>query len=82
MTIRQGTINHYSKTANQRRADGGILPYAHGRGAAGAETVRAARKRISADDRERLEWYGMDRDYDPEYLDLDECREIVEAINS
>lgn len=43
---------------------------------------RIARKRISADDRERLEWYGMDRDFDPEWLSLEECREIVEAFNS
>jgi hypothetical protein len=43
---------------------------------------RAAHKRISADERERLEWYEMDRDFDPEHLDLEECREIVEAINS
>ena len=42
---------------------------------------RAARKRISADDRERLEWYGMDRDFDPEWLSLEECREIAEAFN-
>lgn len=41
----------------------------------------AARKRISADARERLEWYGMDRDFDPEYLDIEECQEIVEAFN-
>ena len=31
---------------------------------------------------EHLEWYGMDRNFDPEYLDLEECREIVEAYNS
>lgn len=42
---------------------------------------RAAHKRISADDRERLEWYGMDRDFDLEWLSLEECREIVEAFN-
>lgn len=42
---------------------------------------RAARKRISADDRERLEWYGMDRDYDLEWLSFVECREIVEEYN-
>ena len=42
---------------------------------------RAARKRISADDRERLEWYGMDLDFDPEWLSLEECREIVEDFN-
>ena len=27
-------------------------------------------------------WYGMDRNFDPEYLDLEECRKIVEAYNS
>ena len=43
---------------------------------------RAAHKRISAEDRERLEWYEMDRDFDPEWLSLEECREIVEAFNS
>ena len=43
---------------------------------------RAARGRISAEDRERLEWYGMDRDFDPDYLDLEECREIAEEFNS
>lgn len=42
---------------------------------------RAARKRISADDRERLEWYGMDLDFDPEWLSIEECREIVEDFN-
>lgn len=43
---------------------------------------RAAHKRISAEVRERLEWYGMDRDFNPEWLCLEECREIVEAFNS
>lgn len=42
---------------------------------------RSERKRISADDRERLEWYGMDRDFDPDWLSLEECREIVELFN-
>lgn len=40
-----------------------------------------ARKRISTEDRERLEWDGIDRDFDPEYLDIEECQEIVEAFN-
>ena len=30
----------------------------------------------------RLEWYEKDRDFDPEWLSLEECREIVEAFNS
>lgn len=42
---------------------------------------RAARKRISTDDRERLEWHGMDRDFDPEYLDMEDCRLIVGQFN-
>ena len=48
----------------------------------GSKRRRAVHKRISADDRERLEWYGMDRDFDPEYLNQEECQEIVEAFNS
>lgn len=36
---------------------------------------------LLADARERLEWYGMDRYFDPEYLDIEECQEIVKAFN-
>ena len=38
-------------------------------------------KRLTSDERESLEWAGWDKDYDPEYLDLDHCRMIVEQYN-
>lgn len=31
---------------------------------------------------EYLEWAGWDADYDPEHLDIEECRRIVERYNS
>ena len=40
------------------------------------------RKRLSAEDRRRLEWVGWDADYDPGELDLEECRRIVEEYNT
>lgn len=43
---------------------------------------RKARKRLSAEDRRRLEWVGWDADYDPGELDLEECRRIVEEYNT
>ena len=45
------------------------------------EHLNQFRKGDSYYARERLEWYGMDRDFDPEYLDIEECQEIVEAFN-
>lgn len=41
---------------------------------------RKARKRLTAEEKERLEWYDIDRDYDPEELDVYECRDICDAF--
>lgn len=35
-------------------------------------------KRISADERERLEWYGIDKDFDPEYFDIEYVKQLLE----
>lgn len=47
-------------------------------------TKKAAGKRLSRDDRERLEWYANTddgKDYDPELLDLDACIDATEMLN-
>lgn len=41
-----------------------------------------AGKRLNPEEKEQLEWAGWDTDYDPDYLDLDACRRIVERYNS
>ena len=38
-------------------------------------------KRLSPSDRERLEWADWDKDYNPDFLDLENCREIVREYN-
>lgn len=43
---------------------------------------RKAGKRLKSEEKEYLEWAGWDADYDPEHLDLEECRRIVERYNS
>lgn len=43
---------------------------------------RKAGKRLNFKEKEQLEWAGCDADYDPEQLDLEECRRIVEWYNS
>lgn len=42
---------------------------------------RKAGKRLKSEEKEYLECAGCDADYDPEYLDLEECRRIVERYN-
>lgn len=42
---------------------------------------RKARKRLTSEEKEHLEWAGWDADYDPDFLDLEECRQIVEGYN-
>ena len=43
---------------------------------------KAAGKRLSCDDRERLEWYSDSEDlFDPEFLDLDDCADAVDMLN-
>lgn len=37
-----------------------------------------AHKRLTADEKDRLEWYGMESDFDPEYFDSDFACEICE----
>lgn len=37
-------------------------------------------KRKSAEDRERLEWYDIPKDYDPEYCDLEWLQEDFEDL--
>ncbi len=38
-------------------------------------------KRLSADERAHLDWVGWDKDYDPEALSPDYCREVVKRFN-
>jgi len=38
------------------------------------------KKRKSFEDKERLEWYFIDKDYDPEYCDLEWLQEDVESL--
>lgn len=38
-------------------------------------------KKLSSEERDRLEWYQMDKDFDPEYLDIEECEDIVKDFN-
>lgn len=40
-----------------------------------------AGKRLTKDEKERLEWYGIDKDYDPNFLDIEECILIAEDFN-
>jgi hypothetical protein len=40
-----------------------------------------AGKRLSSGEREHLEWADWDKDYDPEELNLDRCRIVVERFN-
>ena len=40
-----------------------------------------AHKRLNAEERERLEWYGLGRNFDPEYLDEEECRSICNRFS-
>lgn len=44
---------------------------------------KASGKRLTSDERERLEWYSGDYDdcFDPELLDLDACADAAEALN-
>ena len=45
---------------------------------------KAARKRLTAEERERLEWYANTEDgndYDPELFDIDVCLEAIDMLN-
>lgn len=42
---------------------------------------RKAGKRLDSEEKEHLAWAGFDSNYDPDYLDLEECKEIVEDLN-
>lgn len=42
---------------------------------------RKARKRLSSDEKERLEWYGIDKDFDPEEYDGNEGMEVCDYYN-
>ncbi|MBQ0164429.1 MAG: plasmid pRiA4b ORF-3 family protein [Bacteroidales bacterium] len=43
---------------------------------------RKAHKRLTSDEKERLEWYGIDKDYDPEEdFDKDECIDICDEFS-
>lgn len=37
---------------------------------------RKSHKRLTSEERERLDWYDIDKDYDPEFCDEDECIEV------
>lgn len=40
-----------------------------------------SRKRLTEDELDRLDWYGMDNDYDPEDFDSEYCEEICDDFN-
>ena len=45
---------------------------------------KASHKRLTRDEKERLEWYantGEGKDYDPELFDIDACIEAVDMLN-
>lgn len=42
---------------------------------------RKAGKRLSSEERERLEWFGLDKNYNPEALDLNACKRVVKEFN-
>lgn len=42
---------------------------------------RKARKRLTSEEKERLEWYGIDKDFDPEYFDEYDCEEICDYFS-
>ena len=42
---------------------------------------RKAGKRLTKDEKGRLEWYDIDEDYDPHFLDLEECTLIAKDFN-
>ena len=39
-----------------------------------------AKKRKTAEEKERLDWYCIDKDFDPEYFDIDEAQDILDAL--
>ena len=39
---------------------------------------KKSRKRLTADEKDRLEWYEMDEDFDPDYFDIDFAHEICQ----
>lgn len=39
-----------------------------------------AKKRKTAEDKERLEWYGIDRYYDPDYFDIEEAQGMLDIL--
>ncbi|GEM_PF-1036205 len=41
---------------------------------------RRSRKRLTSDEKERLEWAGWNKDYDPEYFDKYECIDICDSF--
>jgi len=42
---------------------------------------RKSRKRLSSEERERLKWYGMDKDFDPEYFDEFACIDFCDLFS-
>ncbi len=42
---------------------------------------RKARKRLTSEEKERLEWYGIDKDFDPDEFYEDECIGICEDFS-
>ena len=43
-------------------------------------SVLPSKSRINPEDKERLEWYDIPKDYDPEYCDLEWLQDDVEAL--
>jgi len=42
---------------------------------------RKARKRLTSEEKEKLEWAGWDKDYEPDYLDEDDCIDTCEYFS-
>lgn len=39
-----------------------------------------AKRRRTADEKERLDWYGISRGFDPEYFDIDEAQDVLDDL--
>ena len=40
------------------------------------------RTRLTKEEKENLEWYGIMRDYDPEYIDIEDCEALCERFGT
>lgn len=88
--IRLSSIEHYAEDETQwiRFVDGkGDCPPEDCGGVYGyCELLellekQKAHKQLTAEELERLDWYGIEKDYDPEYLNLAVCSDICEIFD-